>query len=44
MNTTLEGAELVRLIVKKAYEKGAHNVIVNWNDDTVATHEIRVGS
>ncbi|USK60984.1 aminopeptidase [Peribacillus asahii] len=35
VNTTLEGAELVRLIVKKAYEAGAYNVIVNWNDDTV---------
>lgn len=35
VNTTLEGAELVRMIVKKAYEAGARNVIVNWNDDTV---------
>ncbi|MFJ7639223.1 aminopeptidase [Peribacillus sp. NPDC097225] len=35
VNTTLEGAELVRLIVKKAYENGARNVIVNWNDDIV---------
>ncbi len=35
VNTTLEGAELVRIIVKKAYEAGARNVIVNWNDDTV---------
>ncbi|RFU66569.1 aminopeptidase [Peribacillus glennii] len=35
INTTLEGAELVRLIVKKAYEIGARNVIVNWSDDTV---------
>jgi len=35
VNTTLEGAELVRLIVKKAYEAGAYNVIVNWNDDIV---------
>ena len=35
LNTTLEGAELVRLIVKKAYESGARNVIVNWNDDIV---------
>lgn len=35
VNTMLEGAELVRLIVKKAYEAGAKNVIVNWNDDTV---------
>ena len=35
INTTLEGAELVRIIVKKAYEEGARNVIVNWHDDTV---------
>jgi len=35
INTMLEGAELVRLIVKKAYEAGAKNVIVNWSDDTV---------
>ncbi|PKF87961.1 aminopeptidase [Bacillus sp. BA3] len=36
VNTTLEGADLVRLIVKKAYENGARNVIVNWNDDIVS--------
>ncbi|MFB6802301.1 aminopeptidase [Peribacillus butanolivorans] len=35
VNTTLEGADLVRIIVKKAYENGARNVIVNWNDDIV---------
>lgn len=35
VNTTLEGAKLVRLVVKKAYELGARNVIVNWHDDTV---------
>ncbi|MEH6953393.1 aminopeptidase [Neobacillus drentensis] len=35
VNTTLDAAEFVRLIVKKAYETGAQNVIVNWNDDTV---------
>ncbi|CAH0345773.1 aminopeptidase [Bacillus sp. CECT 9360] len=35
INTALEGADLVRLIVKKAYEIGARNVIVNWTDDTV---------
>ncbi|MBT2659355.1 aminopeptidase [Bacillus sp. ISL-18] len=36
VNATLEAAELVRLIVKKAYETGAHNVIVNWNDDFIS--------
>lgn len=35
INSNLEGAELVRLLVKKAYEAGAYNVIVNWNDDSV---------
>ena len=36
VNTTLDSAELVRLIVKKAYEAGAFNVIVNWTDDVVS--------
>lgn len=35
INTMLEGAELVRVITKKAYEVGAHNVIVNFSDDTI---------
>lgn len=35
VNATLDAAEFIRLVVKKAYETGAHNVIVNWNDDTV---------
>lgn len=35
INATLDAAEFVRLVVKKAYEIGAHNVVVNWNDDTV---------
>ncbi|MEH7544465.1 MULTISPECIES: aminopeptidase [Bacillaceae] len=35
VNATLEAAEFVRLVVKKAYETGALNVIVNWNDDIV---------
>ncbi|WP_442598042.1 aminopeptidase [Neobacillus sp. D3-1R] len=36
INGTLDAAEFVRLVVKKAYEVGALNVIVNWNDDTVS--------
>ncbi|CAM3951809.1 aminopeptidase [Mesobacillus zeae] len=36
VNTSLDAAVLVRLIVKKAYEAGAANVVVNWNDDTVS--------
>lgn len=36
INTSLDAAELVRLIAKKAYEAGAYNVVVNWNDDVVS--------
>lgn len=36
VNASIEAAEFVRLVVKKAYETGAKNVIVNWNDDTVS--------
>lgn len=32
---TVDSSELVRLIVKQAYEAGARFVKVNWNDDTV---------
>ncbi|EKN70015.1 hypothetical protein BABA_07361 [Neobacillus bataviensis LMG 21833] len=35
VQATLDAAEFVRLVVKKAYETGAHNVVVNWNDDIV---------
>lgn len=36
VNATIDSRELVRLVVKKAYESGAENVIVNWNDDSVS--------
>lgn len=36
INTTLDSQELVQLVVKRAYENGAANVIVNWNDDIVS--------
>lgn len=36
VNTALDSAEFVRLVVKKAYEAGAYNVVVNWSDDTVS--------
>lgn len=36
INATIDAAEFVRLVVKKAYEEGARNVVVNWNDDTVS--------
>ncbi len=36
VNAAIDNAEFIRLIVKKAYEAGANNVIVNWNDDVVS--------
>lgn len=36
VNTSIDAVELARLVVKKAYENGAKNVIVNWNDDLVS--------
>lgn len=36
INAALDSADIIRLIVKKAYEAGAKNVIVNWNDDAVS--------
>ncbi|MBD8006657.1 aminopeptidase [Bacillus norwichensis] len=35
VNATIDNAEFIRLVVKKAYEEGAKNVIVNWTDDIV---------
>ncbi|GIN92186.1 aminopeptidase AmpS [Siminovitchia terrae] len=35
VNATIDNAEFIRLVVRKAYEEGAQNVIVNWNDDIV---------
>ncbi|MDR7002577.1 aminopeptidase [Neobacillus niacini] len=36
VNAALDAAEFVRLVVKKAYEAGAYNVVVNWADDIVS--------
>jgi aminopeptidase len=36
VNSSIEAAEFVRLVVKCAYEVGAKDVVVNWNDDTVS--------
>ncbi|WP_174733677.1 aminopeptidase [Mesobacillus harenae] len=36
INATLDAVDFVRVAVKKAYETGAQNVIVNWNDDVVS--------
>ncbi|WP_186575923.1 aminopeptidase [Aquibacillus kalidii] len=33
INSSIEGAEFTRIVVKKAYELGAKNVLVNWADD-----------
>lgn len=36
INAAIDTAEFIRLVVKKAYEVGAKNVVVNWNDDTIS--------
>ncbi|MCM3569194.1 aminopeptidase [Neobacillus mesonae] len=36
INAAIDSAEFVRLAVKKAYEAGALNIIVNWSDDAVS--------
>lgn len=35
INAAIDNPEFIRLVVKKAYETGAKNVVVNWNDDAV---------
>lgn len=35
INANLDARDFARLVVKKAYETGANNVIVNWSDDVV---------
>ncbi|MCM3630726.1 aminopeptidase [Paenibacillus glycanilyticus] len=36
VNATIDAPELVRLVVKKAYEAGAYQVKVFWHDDAVS--------
>ncbi|HHY22361.1 MAG TPA: aminopeptidase [Bacilli bacterium] len=36
VNAPIESVELVRLISKKAYENGAKNVHVEWNDEQLS--------
>lgn len=36
INAPIEGAEFVRVVVEKAYENGAKDVHVNWQDDTLS--------
>lgn len=35
VNSPIEGADFVRLVAKNAYELGASEVHVNWNDETL---------
>jgi aminopeptidase len=35
INAAIDAVQLVRLIVKKAYETGADHVVVNWSDDII---------
>lgn len=35
INAPIEGADFVRLVAKQAYEAGAKQVHVNWNDETL---------
>lgn len=35
INAPIEGADFVRLVAKNAYELGASDVHVNWNDETL---------
>ena len=32
INTSIDQAEFIRLVVKNAYQAGAKNVVVNWNE------------
>ncbi|MFG6113944.1 aminopeptidase [Halobacillus sp. MO56] len=35
VNSTIEGADFTRMVVKKAYEMGAKTVHINWSDDAI---------
>ncbi|MFB1049697.1 aminopeptidase [Paraliobacillus sp. JSM ZJ581] len=35
INSSIEGADFTRIVVRKAYELGAKDVLVNWEDDTI---------
>ncbi|MBM7551896.1 aminopeptidase [Thalassobacillus pellis] len=35
INSTIEGAEFTRVVVRKAYEMGAKTVHINWSDDAI---------
>lgn len=44
INASTEAAELVRLVVKKAYEAGARNVYVEWHDDVISRTRFELAS
>src|SRR5690625_1637487 len=33
INSTIEGADFTKIVVRKAYELGAKDVLINWSDD-----------
>ncbi|MDC3416831.1 aminopeptidase [Aquibacillus salsiterrae] len=35
INSSIEGVDFTRIVVKKAYELGAKNVHINWSDDEI---------
>lgn len=35
VSAPIEGVEFVRIVAKKAYDKGAKEVVINWSDDTL---------
>ncbi|WP_117148844.1 aminopeptidase [Paraliobacillus zengyii] len=35
VNSSIEGADFTRIVVEKAYELGAKDVLVNWEDDAL---------
>src|SRR5690625_942210 len=35
INSSIEGADFTRIVVRKAYELGAKDVHVNWSDDAL---------
>lgn len=36
INSSIEGADFTRIIVRKAYELGAKDVMINWQDDEIS--------
>ncbi|NMA90565.1 MAG: aminopeptidase, partial [Amphibacillus sp.] len=36
INSSIEGVEFTRIVVRKAYELGAKTVLINWQDDEIS--------